>query len=211
MPPPVALQIPKLTLRQLARLTPPEIRARATHTCSVRLRSVKVGLNDVGAYKMVQTTTLCVDRPHESTIQIFHEEHLPETLEEAAKLKKRVPKGPELWNRKAWVSCDCEFHLYTLEVALFKYGCTNILHSNGEFPSIRNPSAVPYLCKHLFSAAIVAINAGKEQRAKEFSNLTHPPHPGRPPAVLRHLYEKSRLTPTSEEIEKAIPLVRNFL
>jgi hypothetical protein len=114
MPPPVALQIPKLNLRQLARLTPKAIRERAMRTCSVRLRSVKVGLNDLGAYKMVQTATLCVERPHESTIQIFHEERLPQSLEEASKLKTRVPKGPELWNKKAWVSCDCEYHLYHL-------------------------------------------------------------------------------------------------
>jgi hypothetical protein len=107
------------------------------------------------------------------------------------------------------VTANTTFTIF--EVALYKYGCTNILHSNGAAPIITNPSFVPYLCKHNYAAAVVAINAGKEQRSKEFSHLTHPPHPGRPPAILRQLYDKSVLTPTSEEIEKAIPLVRNFL
>lgn len=46
------------------------------------------------------------------------------------------------------LSCDCEFFLYTCEVALYRYGAASIKYSNGEFPYSTNPRGIPCCCKH---------------------------------------------------------------
>lgn len=48
------------------------------------------------------------------------------------------------------VECDCEYHCFTCEVALHRYGAADIIHSNGEFPHTTNPRGIPTVCKHLY-------------------------------------------------------------
>ena len=47
------------------------------------------------------------------------------------------------------VTCDCKDFLYRFEVANHKKDASDIQHSNGQTPRIRNPEMSPGLCKHL--------------------------------------------------------------
>lgn len=47
------------------------------------------------------------------------------------------------------VSCTCERHLYTYEVALWKRGAADIIYSNGAMPNETNPRLIPGCCKHI--------------------------------------------------------------
>ena len=204
--------VPKLNLGQITRLTPPEVRVRGMRTCTVRVRNVKIEMDSLGVSKVVQTQSLCIQRTHQSTIRVFHETgRMPTTVEELRKLQTEVPTGNDLWTKPVWVSCDCEWFLYTCEVALAKYGCTDIMHSNGVFPIVRNPRMVPMLCKHLIAAAPVAISIGRLVQPEKFSPRTYPMMPGRPPRVLQDLLRKKRLTPTDEEVAEALRNVQDFL
>lgn len=48
------------------------------------------------------------------------------------------------------VDCDCDFHKYTCEVALHRYGAADIIHSNGDFPYQTNPRGAAIVCKHVY-------------------------------------------------------------
>lgn len=50
------------------------------------------------------------------------------------------------------VSCDCDRFMFTYEVALWKHGAADIVHSNGQLPVTTNPKMVPGCCKHIISA-----------------------------------------------------------
>lgn len=213
MPPKVVISnVPKLSLGQIVRLTPKEVQMRGMRTCSVRIKGVKVELDDFGASKIVQSTSLCIRETHESTIRFFHETgRMPTSLNELRELQQNVPTGNDLWNKPVWVSCDCEWFLYTCEVALSKFGCTNIIHSNGSFPIVRNPNSVPMVCKHLVALAPLAIKHGKEVLPTQFSSDTYPMRPGRQPNVLKDLLRKKRLTPTEEEVGEAMDFVKDYI
>ena len=47
------------------------------------------------------------------------------------------------------VSCDCKHFKYVCEVSLFETNASIIKFSNGQKPSITNPSMKKKLCKHL--------------------------------------------------------------
>ena len=64
--------------------------------------------------------------------------------------------GPRLVTAKMWVSCNCEYFLYTAEVANARKGSSDVIYSNGARPKIRNPTMNPLLCKH----CVAAIRAG---------------------------------------------------
>ena len=51
------------------------------------------------------------------------------------------------------VACSCPDNLYRWEYANTKSGASEIEYCNGDFPSIRNPSLRPSLCKHLYALA----------------------------------------------------------
>lgn len=68
--------------------------------------------------------------------------------------------GEDEYDSKAWVSCDCEYFKYTCEVALYNKDSSDIIHSNGEDPNIRNPKQIGILCKHL----VAALRAGAVKR-----------------------------------------------
>lgn len=44
------------------------------------------------------------------------------------------------------IECDCEFHCFTCEVALYRLGAADIIHSNGEKPVVTNPKMIPLTC-----------------------------------------------------------------
>lgn len=60
--------------------------------------------------------------------------------------------GDDQTTTKAWVSCSCEYFLYTAEVALYNKDSSDIRYSNGADPNIRNPQQIPIICKHIYAA-----------------------------------------------------------
>lgn len=60
--------------------------------------------------------------------------------------------GPFTPSAKVWVSCTCPYFKYTNEVALEKQGSSDINFSNGKYPKITNPRAIPGACKHIMAA-----------------------------------------------------------
>lgn len=49
------------------------------------------------------------------------------------------------------VHCTCPFFTYTLEYACAKQGSSYFYNALRRYPKIRNPRAMPYLCKHLIT------------------------------------------------------------
>ena len=71
-----------------------------------------------------------------------------------------------LLDHPTWARCSCPYFLYYLEVALTRRGSSNVYYSNGRYPKIRNPKAIPYLCKHLIASARPALKV-LDDRTKE--------------------------------------------
>ena len=136
---------PRITLSQLARLTPKEIQKRGSE-CNVVPIDLSVDLNDVGAYKLLRATVLHNTIVHAASVMIYHNSgKLPD---DPAALKKllQIPHGPQMWGYPCWVSCDCEYWLYNCEVAVHRFQGTDIIYSNGEYPTETNSQLTPMLC-----------------------------------------------------------------
>lgn len=56
------------------------------------------------------------------------------------------PFGPRV---PTWITCTCEWHLYSNEVALTLQGSSSIIRSNGKLPDIKNPLRLTMCCKHV--------------------------------------------------------------
>jgi hypothetical protein len=52
-----------------------------------------------------------------------------------------------------WVSCDCPYYRYTLEVANTTRDSSSVEYSTGAMPRKRNPHLRSGLCKHLYKAS----------------------------------------------------------
>ena len=52
---------------------------------------------------------------------------------------------------RVWVTCDCDFFKYNCEFSLNRSGSTDILHSNGSMPKIKNPFLRNLACIHIIS------------------------------------------------------------
>lgn len=78
-----------------------------------------------------------------------------------------------------WVQCTCPFHKYYVEYALTQPGNSEIKYCNGNPPVIRNPSEIPYVCKHVVLATQKAV--------KDYTALANKPkkipNPPKPEAV----------------------------
>lgn len=61
-------------------------------------------------------------------------------------LTKKIYDAP-----KVLVDCDCSFFLYYNEYALSTWGAAKIRRSNGEPALVKNPSNIPFCCKHLYA------------------------------------------------------------
>lgn len=67
------------------------------------------------------------------------------------KVPEKILTGRDLRMMKCKVTCDCEDYLYRFEVANKAKGASDIVHSNGARPNVRNPDMKPGICKHLLS------------------------------------------------------------
>lgn len=81
-----------------------------------------------------------------------------------------VYKLPDL-ETDCWVQCSCPYFLYFCEYANTKAGSSEIEYSNGAKPRVRNPRAIPYVCKHLYKASdkvVKAMQAWAKTKEKRF-------------------------------------------
>jgi hypothetical protein len=67
----------------------------------------------------------------------------------------------EIYGRHVVLSCSCDDFWSTFEWALAQQGAARIEYSNGERPVIRNPSALPGACKHLYKLGERMVEKGK--------------------------------------------------
>jgi hypothetical protein len=57
-----------------------------------------------------------------------------------------------------WVNCTCPAFRYYSEVALTKQNSSDVIESDGSLPTKNNPQMEPYICKHLFATAKMALD-----------------------------------------------------
>jgi hypothetical protein len=60
--------------------------------------------------------------------------------------------GPRNKNARVWATCTCPYWLYHCEVATERKDSTDIIHSNGARPIVKNPRMIPAVCKHIIQA-----------------------------------------------------------
>lgn len=208
---PAGATLPKLTIKQIGRLTERDVIRRAAET-HVQPFLVEVDTDNIGVYKVVHANTLHNTVTHTTTILFYtHPGNLPDDPKKLKELLK-VPKGSELWNVPVWVTCNCEYFKFHCEVALHKFGVTDIIFSDGSYPDFTNPRMVPYGCKHIYALAPVAVSGQKIGKSLQPVKSVHPPAKGRLPRHLEeHLQRGNKAVPTAEEISEAAMYVRNFL
>lgn len=76
--------------------------------------------------------------------------------------EQQIRLYPPFGNRSpAWMTCTCEWHLYSNEVALTVKDSSSIVHSNGKLPRIKNPAMIPMACKHITKVLQKALTDGR--------------------------------------------------
>jgi len=125
------------------KLTPRKIQRNA-NLCRVFKSMIKahMGKDMYGEHKLVRGQVKATDGKRRVTFKIYG---------------KMDPDGNMTNRSKAWVHCDCPYFRYYVEVALAAQKSSDVIASNGQFPKIRNPNMRPYLCKHLWAAAPLAL------------------------------------------------------
>lgn len=111
-----------MTFDELARRTPPEIRARSKRV-SVSYEGT-TQISKVGAAEVF--VVYGEDDNYLAWVSV---------------------KGD---GRNIMCNCSCPYFTYTLEVSLTRAGASVLLYSNGASPNVRNPRNETYLCKHLY-------------------------------------------------------------
>lgn len=178
-----------LTLSQLAKNTPRPVKGRAK-ICAhqlVKEHQTKGQLK----YLEHQYKVQCTDGPWKTTIRFY-------------------PGENEVWpsaNQAStvWVSCSCPYWLFYCEVATARTGSSSVIYSNGDLPIVRNPTMVPYLCKHLVTATKYLRRAPLQRHVQEQMELLEQPKrrrgPGRKPVKgPRHKQDEEPEVPP-EEVE----------
>lgn len=68
------------------------------------------------------------------------------------------PTGASANDLPVWVNCTCPAFRYYSEVAVTKKNSSDIIESDGSLPRQNNPQMEPYICKHLFATAKMAMD-----------------------------------------------------
>lgn len=68
------------------------------------------------------------------------------------------PSGASANDLPVWVNCTCPAFRYYSEVALTRKNSSDIIESDGSTPTQNNPRMEPYICKHLYATAKVAMD-----------------------------------------------------
>ena len=116
-----------LTVKQLLSVTPEYVKYNGGYVSVTKAK--KVTTKGKTTFSCKTRTNVLGEKPreHVQTIEILD----GKPLVEGGHIK---------------LTCDCDFHKYTCEVALARHGASSIIHSNGEFPYQTNPRGVPLVC-----------------------------------------------------------------
>jgi hypothetical protein len=155
--------INRLTLRQLIRTTPSEVRARSAD-CRVISRNYGIGSREgfkrsrpkyPTYYNEMRVMTRCSTEKRYSYIRFY---------------------GPPELTTPVWVWCSCEYFAYYIEWVLAKYNSSTI--SSGyanrgvrilnQPPRVRNPKQIPYMCKHLLRCTELALKETKDYASEAY-------------------------------------------
>jgi hypothetical protein len=69
-----------------------------------------------------------------------------------------APSGQRM---PSWVTCSCEDIMYRWEAVLTRQNSSSLLHSNGAWPVVTNPSGRKAICKHVARVLSRAIKDSK--------------------------------------------------
>lgn len=125
-----------ISLKQMLRATPAEIRRNATQVSAKVTKSLEVKQDEKHVTLIARSLPSSGSgKKHNVVIKLFG----------PVKQKSDVLKA------KAWVHCDCEWFQYNCEVALARIGSSDIISSTGANPKEKNPMMKPMVCKHIVS------------------------------------------------------------
>ncbi len=179
-----------LSLNQMYRVTPPNIRANSRIAqVAVRRRGgpkkyAKLGDTYEIIYKVKATTDW-----RNVTLRFLKK-----------KPKDQLPL-PGL-NQPVWVRCTCPWFLYNCEYALAKNGSSWIHYSNGAPADKTNPGNIPFVCKHVYALRTVIDALAKDVPGAQFRE---PKNKVLPKDTLKNLLNKPEKvldpdTPNSEPV-----------
>lgn len=158
------------TLNQIFRLTPKNIREHAKSVSSNVIRSYYHIDNEIVYRKMNiwSRDPQGSGKAHYVTIKLYglHQDILKDHV---------------------WASCDCEFFLYTVEVALAAQYSSSVIYSNGAYPIIRNPQLKGYACKHIFACLPLLKNIKFKETKKLQNYILKTPMP-----IIHKTVQKSK-------------------
>jgi len=153
----VAKPLQRLTLKQLVRATPSDIKSRAGTQCRIARKEYAPGSRDNFKRVYVRNRTyynefrawvVCTDGRRNSYLRFF---------------------GPPEPDSECWVWCSCPYFQFTLEVALARRNTSVVRNSNGQLPRVRNPAMIPHLCKHLVLIANAAVKETEDLAAAKMA------------------------------------------
>lgn len=170
-----------LKLASMLRVTDRRRIKRADVQCRVKMTSAVIDVDEVGVHKQVVCTVRATDGPRYVVIRLYQD-----------------PTGEYTDQSKCWCHCSCPDYLYRWEVAVSSRGSSSVINSNGEYPKIRNPRIVPKMCKHLVSAAPIALAAKAKLPKKTISKDDLED-------ALRELKKSDRAQPSIRPTTRAAP------
>jgi hypothetical protein len=129
-----------LTVTQLLHYAQPDVVQRSKKTMLPEFK-ISPMHDQTGPHALINAVAICqpphgTGNAHRLTLKIYG------------------PWGPQA---RAWISCDCEWHLFACEVALTIKGNSSIIYSNKMLPVIKNPTFEPWCCKHSIIAMVKAL------------------------------------------------------
>lgn len=119
-----------ITVKQATLATPKNIRDNINTCHSVQVTKALLDVDTDGPYEELHANVQCTDGVRKIRVKVYG-------------LKSNPSEG------KLWATCTCPFFMFNCEVALHHHGSSDIIHSNGAPPRVKNPGMKPWLCKHI--------------------------------------------------------------
>ena len=129
-----------MKLSALLRLTDSDIERRGRQQCSVQVLESLYKTDKDGKHKFLLCSVQATTVPRTTCMKLYD------------------PEEKNYSNSRCWAHCSCQNFKYTYEVADTQQHSSSIILSDGSRPSIKNPSMIPALCKHLVALALIIGN-----------------------------------------------------
>ena len=147
--------------RTMMGLTPPAVRKRSRDVQTMIIKSVLTSDDQHANVKIVVSRSYATDGVRYGIYKFY----LPST--------HLTKPGKDPLSSLSWVWCSCPYFKYTVEVALWLREASSIIFSNGAYPRIRNPSARPFLCKHLYGGMPIAAKASYSEHPRTVQGVSN--------------------------------------